>query len=386
MKKSKLLLGLFSMLAVSLFCKVPVLAAPTTETNDNKKMSDESEFEIIRVRPVLDGESLKDISKSVYGTGDYAEDIYNLNKDKIASADAELETGMILVLPEPGEDSDVPGWEYCYQEVWADWDPEFQVDSYVSKNAGCSISDYFIYYDEEGEGQTVKVCYPQLTSGDGRDMTAVNKAIEEVALYNTDKLLINMSDALREKCDEGKDFTYEWCDDTVHYDIAYLDENIISVIFDDHYFNGSVFGEYGAFRAVTVNLNTGHVYTKQELWEDTTGIASFFRNDMKDYYSRKDSSVSQRMCDEVLTDEVMAELFLTEGFYDGRHQTSVFFTKNSVGLGLTYWCSTDSYIARGWFAEEYSLKEVDDYKSGSEFWDLWKYKERNENKILFGVK
>lgn len=350
------------------------------------KLTVEEETKIVRVRPVLEGEDLESISESVYGTEDYADYIYALNMDLIGNNRDNLEVGMILELPEPSDGNGYLDWEYCYDMVLADAE-DMEIADYISKDAGCTVTDYFFYYDGEGKGETFKVCYPQLTFDDGRDATDVNKAIEKLALYSTDRMLIHIDPDLKEWCETGEHYSsYEGIEDYVNYEIAYLDENLISVVFNDYFFWGSTFGEYVAMRPITINLNTGHVYTDQELWTDFDGLASDYRDAMIEYYKRDGSDIGVRMCDDIFTAEYLSQIMQTEGSCEGRYASDTFLTRYGVAISLTYRVNTDSYLTRGWIELEMPRKEIEAYRSDSELWELWKYKARKEDKFFHPAK
>lgn len=350
------------------------------------KLTVEDEPEMIRVRPVLEGEDLESISQSVYGTEDYADYIYALNMDLIGSNRDNLEVGMILELPEPADGSGYLDWEYCYEMV-SEGAEDMEIADYISKDAGCTVTDYFFYYDGEGKGETFKVCYPQLTFDDGRDATDINKAIEELALYSTERMLIHIDPDLKERCETGEYYSsYEGIEDQVNYEIAYLDENLISVVYNDYFMWGSTFGEYIAMRPITINLNTGHVYTDQELWTDFDGIAAYYRDEIIEYYKRDGSDIGVRMCDDIFTAEYLSQIMQTEGSCDGRYESDTFLTRYGVAISLTYRVNNDSYLSRGWIELEIPRKEAEVYRSDSELWDLWNYKARTEGKYFHPIK
>ena len=125
----KTLCGMIIGLSIGAFTASTAYAAP--------KLTVEDEPEIVRVRPVLEGEDLESISESVYGTEDYADYIYALNMDLIGNNRDNLEIGMILELPEPSDGNGYLDWEYCYDMVLADAE-DMEIADYISKDADCT--------------------------------------------------------------------------------------------------------------------------------------------------------------------------------------------------------------------------------------------------------
>lgn len=225
-----------------------------------------SSREIVRERPVLKGESLWSIAEGIYGDPYKWMEIYEQNMDVIGGDPGNIYKGQLLHIP-------------------------------------------------EGNGEEFKICYPKLIAHNGKDVSAVNAGIRERAMKMADELLVNRSQELSDSLLYDERYSTKWTRSSVNYVITYLDEDVISVVFQDYMFIGSIFGE-----------------------------------DM--LLQHADSEFDTRIFEEVLTPQLMSEALQTNGTIDGRHFMNTFLTKDGVGFAFSYRVGQEidgSYsIMRGW--------------------------------------
>jgi len=360
----------------------------TIEENDGYLVKEEEEKEkaglqdvnagreLVRERPVLKGESLWSIAEGIYGDPFKWAELYEVNKDVIGEDAGCLFKGQILQIPE-AEDYDAPylysDYETCYRyatdEVF-EWEG---IEPYIDPDCGYEIQTAMFYYAyPEGEGEQFKICYPRLVSHNGKDVSAVNAGIRERAMRMADELLINRSQELKDNLKYDDRYDIEWTRSTVNYVITYLDENVISVVFQDYTFTGSIYGEYIALRSYVADINTGMRYKNADLLQGTDDmqLANLLYDDMLTQH--EDSEFETRMFEVVLTPQLMAETLETNTMIDGRHFMNVFLTKDGVGFGLSYRVGEEvdgSYsIMRGWTKTILLKEQVEAYMTDAPVW------------------
>lgn len=343
------------------------------EKTQSQETVNQAELNVIkkRVRPVKEGETLTKIAEDVYGDSDYAEALYSVNKYMIGENPDYLQAGTYLVLPEAPEKGLI--WDSLYKNTGAqeEWDV---YDGYYSENTSCNIEEHYFYKNPEDEiygkwesGEEVfDICYPQLVFTDGRDATLINIAIRDCAMDTADVLYLNPSDSLIESCRNDELYDFSWLRSTVHYQITYMDEHLLSVVFQDSFFAGSIYAESGEIRGITVNLDTGHVYTKDELFENMEGLAKEVHDRLQAQYE-KDSSYYE-VYEEVMNEELFTQILKTEGWVDGRYLGVMFLDGKGVSFGISYRVNANDLIWRGYDTASFTPEELAAYQSDSEFW------------------
>lgn len=181
-----------------------------------------------RIHYVQEGEYLCSIAKDVYGNDDYWPVIYDANRQLIGENPDHLEAGLYLELPElPNEGvtwSNLFLQERVSEELLA-------LDTYQKEGLPYQIEEYYIVKGEE------VFCYPQLVSLYGRDMSKINEMLRSYA--------------------------------GVGYQITYLDENLLSMVFECYIDESGTasFDELGRIcKAVNIDMKTGDAYTGEELF------------------------------------------------------------------------------------------------------------------------
>ena len=81
------------------------------------------------------------------------------------------------------------------------------------------------------------VSYPVITYADGRDATGVNEILRNAACAQFDTMY---PEPQEEYLYLDEDYPYLAC--YVDYEITYMSDEILCVAFQDHYFNGSMWG------------------------------------------------------------------------------------------------------------------------------------------------
>lgn len=293
------------------------------EEEDSRFQDFNAGRELVRERPVLEGESLWSIAEGIYGDPYKWTELYEANKDVIGEDAGLLFKGQFLQIPEQDDDYNrffYTDYETCYQDATAEKFVWEGIEPYIDPDCGYEIQTVMFYYTfPEGEGEQFKICYPRLVAHNGKDVSAVNAGIRERAMRMADELLINRSDELKANLLYDDRYSTKWTRSTVDYVITYLDEDVISVVFQEYTFTGSIYGEYIALRSFMGDINTGMRYKNADLLQGTDDmqLANLLFDDM--IAQHEDSEFETRLFEVVLTPQLIAETLKTNLMIDGRH-------------------------------------------------------------------
>ena len=334
-----------------------------------------SSREIVRERPVLKGESLWSIAEGIYGDPYKWMEIYGQNKDIIGGDPGKIYKGQFLQIPEDNSYF-YSDYETCYEDTIAETFHWEGIEPYIDPDCGYEIQNCIFYYTvPEGEGEQFKICYPKLVAHNGKDVSAVNAGIRERAMKMADQLLINRSQELSDSLLYDERYSTKWTRSSVNYVITYLDEDVISVVFQDYMFIGSIFGEDISMRTYVADINTGIRYKNEELLKnmDDLQVANLIYEDM--LLQHADSEYDTMIFEEVLTPQLMAEALQTNGDIDGRYFMNTFLTQDGVGFSFSYRVGQEidgSYsIMRGWTKTILSKEQVLAHMTDAPVWGDW---------------
>lgn len=335
--------------------------------------------ELVRERPVLKGESLWSIAEGIYGDPYKWIELYEVNKNVIGEDAGRLYRGQILQIPEQDDCYDryfYADYETCYADATQEAFQWEGIEPYIDPDCGYEIQTAMFYYTyPEGQGEQFKICYPRLVAHNGKDVSAINAGIRERAMRMADELLVNRSGELTDSLLHDERYSTEWTRSTVNYVITYLDSDVISVVFQDYMFTGSIYGEDIAMRSYVADINTGIRYKNADLLKNTEDmqLADLIFEDM--LAQHEDSEFETKLFNVVLTPQLMAETLQTNMMIDGRHFMNVFLTKDGVGFSLSYRVGQDidgSYsIMRGWTKSILLKEQVEAYMTDAPVWEYW---------------
>ncbi len=327
-----------------------------------------------RIYPVKKGDYLKKIAAEVYGSSTCWEDIYEANKQLIGDNPDYILPDMYLVLPElPEKKID---WDGIYDRK--ERIEEMPVyNAQMSDKAGYRIEEHYFYKNEkdcvygkwEEEEGRFDIVYPQIVFEDGRDAEAVNREIRDCAMFMANRLYLQPQGWLMEKCRTDELYSYEWRISEVTYQITYMDENLLSVVFYDDIFMGSIYGESYEMRGITIDLNTGHVYVGKDLFVNRSGLAEIVHGKIQGLYEEDEKHY--QILEETMDEALFERLLESTEWLDGRYCGVMFLDKNGVNLGLSFRANSHGLIWRGYETVAFTAEELSEYQSDSVFWRLY---------------
>lgn len=116
-----------------------------------------------------------------------------------------------------------------------------QDDIYVADQLSYTVTAQHIEVPNQRKDgfEEYDVSYPVITYADGRDATGVNEILRNAACAQLDTMY---PEPQEEYLYLDEDYPYLAC--YVDYEITYMSDEILCVAFQDHYFNGSMWGEF----------------------------------------------------------------------------------------------------------------------------------------------
>ena len=99
----------------------------------------------------------------------------------------------------------------------------------------------------------------------------------------------------------------------VGYKITYLSEELISVVYADHYFLGSAMAEYADLRTVIVNLKTGEAIKPEDTYKADEAMGKAFHDRL--LKQQPENEAFLELGDDVFTRALQGEVV------DGRYMT-----------------------------------------------------------------
>ena len=221
----------------------------------------------------------------------------------------------------------------------------FETESFVDK-----YDDYSLNFD---------VDYPVLTSKDGKNMDKVNEVLKSASEASYQRAYEEVNEKV-EKGVTSSDIDYSG---TSVYQVTYANEDLISVVYNQHYSLGSSSEGHYDFVGTTVNVKTGEVY-------DITDILTHDDDFDQLYYDKLEYEASSYFSRLYSVDtDILSETLDSDDWVDGAYNTDFFLNAGGVSLAFSYYDDPSGYA--GWITVNYSIDDVKDYMTDSKMWDLF---------------
>lgn len=222
------------------------------------------------------------------------------------------------------------------------------------------------------------VHYPQLSGIPNQD--AVNEAIKQKALAFVNDAYINQSGPWfnQVKSDADGLFAYyahqgsQISSDTnlkmqneVVYAITYNNPHFISISFNNEVNDTGLTGSYLYLTTLNINLDTGQVYTLDDILTLSQDMAASWVDNQS-----KQGSDSNDMVETVGSDTLAADIMGTGP--DAADFASTFFVDKDgrVNLNVDYRVTIDSGYQNGWWDVTLANDQIEASKKDSDFWNL----------------
>ena len=222
-----------------------------------------------------------------------------------------------------------------------------QDDIYVADQLSYTVTAQHIEVPNQRKDgfEEYDVSYPVVSYADGRDATGVNEILRNAACAQMDTMY---PEPQPEYLYLDEDYPYLAC--YVDYEITYMSDEILCVVFQDHYFTGSIWGEYCDLRARVINLATAERYEVEDvLRSDDTFAETYYEKICEKSDSFNDApAFTAQMAGQTMDGEIL----------DGRYYSNYVLCKNDIYVNLTYHYYDEGLIMHGWDSTQWTMEEL----------------------------
>ena len=235
-----------------------------------------------------------------------------------------------------------------------------QDDIYVADQLSYTVTAQHIEVPNQRKDgfEEYDVSYPVITYADGRDATGVNEILRNAACAQMDTMY---PEPQPEYLYLDEDDPYLAC--YVDYEITYMSDEILCVAFQDHYFNGSMWGEFCDLRTRVINLATAERYEVEDvLRSDDTFAEAYYEKICEKSDSFNDApAFTARMAGQTMDGEIL----------EGRYYSNYVLCKNDIYVNLTYHYYDEGLIMHGWDSTQWTMEELEAYRTDSDLWEKY---------------
>ena len=235
-----------------------------------------------------------------------------------------------------------------------------QDDIYVADQLSYTVTAQHIEVPNQRKDgfEEYDVSYPVITYADGRDATGVNEILRNAACAQLDTMY---PEPQEEYLYLDEDYPYLAC--YVDYEITYMSDEILCVAFQDHYFNGSMWGEFCDLRTRVINLATAERYEVEDvLRSDDTFAEAYYEKICEKSDSFNDApAFTAQMAGQTMDGEIL----------DGRYYSNYVLCKNDIYVNLTYHYYDEGLIMHGWDSTQWTMEELEPYRTDSDLWEKY---------------
>ena len=235
-----------------------------------------------------------------------------------------------------------------------------QDDIYVADQLSYTVTAQHIEVPNQRKDgfEEYDVSYPVVSYADGRDATGVNEILRNAACAQMDTMY---PEPQPEYLYLDEDYPYLAC--YVDYEITYMSDEILCVVFQDHYFTGSIWGEYCDLRARVINLATAERYEVEDvLRSDDTFAETYYEKICEKSDSFNDApAFTAQMAGQTMDGEIL----------DGRYYSNYVLCKNDIYVNLTYHYYDEGLIMHGWDSTQWTMEELEAYRTDSDLWEKY---------------
>ncbi len=235
-----------------------------------------------------------------------------------------------------------------------------QDDIYVADQLSYTVTAQHIEVPNQRKDgfEEYDVSYPVITYADGRDATGVNEILRNAACAQLDTMY---PEPQEEYLYLDEDYPYLAC--YVDYEITYMSDEILCVAFQDHYFNGSMWGEFCDLRTRVINLATAERYEVEDvLRSDDTFAEAYYEKICEKSDSFNDApAFTARMAGQTMDGEIL----------EGRYYSNYVLCKNDIYVNLTYHYYDEGLIMHGWDSTQWTMEELEAYRTDSDLWEKY---------------
>ncbi|RGU94777.1 GNAT family N-acetyltransferase [Clostridium sp. AF15-17LB] len=220
----------------------------------------------------------------------------------------------------------------------------------------------YAYTDDEKTSMVVdfQVKYPQINGLDEELGTKVNGALKDCAMETVDKIYTNPSESVKEGVLASE---YPALVSYVEYKISYINNEFVSVIFQDYSYQGDSSTYYVDLRARNISLRDGTVYELKDIVNTDAAFMNEWLEGMKD--EADDSSFLSELSREQMESALKGD---SQG---GVYVANFFADADGIEIGFDFNYEADDPDDHGyaWVTAPFDFSDIREYKTNSAFWD-----------------
>lgn len=220
----------------------------------------------------------------------------------------------------------------------------------------------YTYSDKEKKSMLIdfQVKYPQINGLSGDLGKKVNDELKNCAMETVDKIYTNPSDSVKEDVLSNE---YPALVSYVGYKISYINDEFISVVFQDYSYQGDSSTYHINLRTRNINLKDGTVYQVKD-------IVDMDEDFMDDWlYLMRDEADDDSMLSELSMAQMKQAL---EGDSLGGVYTANFFVHADgieIGFDFNYKADDSHDLGYAWVTAPFDFSDIRAYKTKSAFWE-----------------
>lgn len=216
---------------------------------------------------------------------------------------------------------------------------------------GKNVSDGGVIY--------FNIQYPALSGVEGADLEAINAALEDQAMVSADKYYLDPQG--KANLEPGASGTYVVSE--VTYNVVYLTDDFISVVYEDRYCKGDESAQYIDMRACNIDLKTGTTYDLSQIVKGSDELSEDFQEALDDKYQTNEVIYG-------IPVEDYTEMLSGEETVDGSYM-GFYRTEDGIEMFVTFhYYTEDGYGSVGWFTAPFTMDDMEDYKNDSDYWKI----------------
>lgn len=235
------------------------------------------------------------------------------------------------------------------------------LDAYIDPNAGYEIKEQAErFQSERGSAYFVayEVHYPEVEGLSGKAGKRINETLKQCAMETIDKYYTNPSEA-------GKEWMLGQPDaivaSQVDYIVSYMDEDLLTVAFQDIYAAGNYNAAYIGLRAVTFDVKNGTVYRMEDVFDMDRSFAKMWKEEVTEEYPDNEFAAAY-------TSEDIRRLFQGEKAAEGTRPVMVL-TDEGIEIGFEYRIpGTNGIDQTGYLTVVFGKDDLKHCRRDSEFW------------------
>lgn len=208
----------------------------------------------------------------------------------------------------------------------------------------CELDDSEIYYADDldysirfasfelvQDPHNYHIYYPQLVYKNKKNASKVNEIIKDRACTVMDKMY--------PKFQYDEDYNKGRNESTVTYEISYMDNDYISIVFYNDYFLGSNFAEYHDCVSCTIDLKKQERMRIYDFFEPAEDLSMIVFNNIVSNSTTLESAPEFKRS--------ITDTLIKEGVADNRYNLGVVFLNGKIGMPFSYHYGDGNLIARG---------------------------------------